>query len=131
MKLVISSTGRGLDSNIEATFHICSFFLILDIEKNTLRALENTTKDRPGEIGATVGQIVSDKGIDAVITADIGPKAFDVFERYGIKVYHGEGIIEEAIRQFKEGRLPEITKAAVLRYTGLKQRKMKTENEKE
>ena len=54
-----------------------------------------------------------------------------MFGRYGIKVYHGEGIIEDATRQFKEGKLPEITKAALLRYTGLKQRKMKTENEKE
>ena len=124
MKIVISADGRGLDSNIDATFHRCSFFLILDIEKNTLRALENTTKDIPGEIGATVGQIVSDQGVDTVITDDIGPKAFDVFDRYGIKVYHGAGIIEDAIRQFKEGRLPEITKAAVQRYTGLKQRKM-------
>ena len=124
MKIAISADGKGLDSNIETTFHRCSFFLVLDIEKNTLIALENTTKDRPGEIGATVGQIVSDKGIDALITADIGPKAFDVFERYGIKVYHGEGIIEAAIQQFKEGRLPEITKAEVLRYAGLKEKKM-------
>lgn len=130
MKIIISADGRNLDSNIDATFHRCSFFLISDIEKNTLIALENTTKDRPGEIGATVGQIVSNEGIDAVLTADIGPKAFEVFERYGIKVYHGEGIIEDAIQQFKEGGLPEITKAAILRYTGLKQRKMKKENVK-
>ena len=130
MKIVISADGSGLESNIEATFHRCSFFLIVDTAANSLRSLVNSTKDRPGEIGATVGQIVSNEGIDAVITTDIGLKAFEMFERYGIKVYLGEGIIEDAIRQFKEGRLTEITKAAVLRYTGLKQRKMKTENEK-
>jgi len=55
----------------------------------------------------------------------------EIFDRYGIKVYHGEGKINHAILKLEEGRLPEITKAAVLRYTGLKQRKMKTETEKE
>ena len=124
MKIVISADGRGLDSNIDTTFHRCSFFLVLNIEENTLIALENTTKDRPDEIGAMVGQIVVNKGVDAVITTNIGPKAFEIFERYGIKVYHGEGIIEDAIRQFKEGRLPEITKAALLRYSGVKKKIM-------
>jgi len=131
MKIAISATGRDIESSIDATFHRCSFFLIVDTEKNTLIALENTKKDNPSEIGAMVGQIVANKGIDAVITTDIGPKAFEMFERYGIKVYWAEGILEDAIRQLEAGGLPEITKAAVLRYTSLKQRKMKTENEKE
>ncbi len=130
MRIVISADGRGIGNSIYTSFHRCSFFLILDTEKNTLMALENTTKDHPGEIGATIGQIVSNQGIDAVITSNIGPKAFEIFDQYGIKVYHGEGIIEDAIQQFKEGRLPEITRGAVLRYTGMKQRKMMTENEK-
>lgn len=131
MKIIISADGRGLESNIDATFHRCSFFLIVDTAANSLRSLVNSTKDRPGEIGATVGQIVSNEGIDAVITTDIGPKAFEIFERYGIKVYQAEGIIEDAIQELKEGRLPEITKAALLRYAGLKRRKMKKEDGKE
>jgi predicted Fe-Mo cluster-binding NifX family protein len=115
MKIVISADGRGLDSKICATFHRCPFFLIKDMEKNSLKALENTTKDRPGEIGATVGQIISNQGIDTVITSDIGPKAFEIFERYAIKVYQAEGIIEDAIRQLEKGKLPEITKATLPR----------------
>jgi predicted Fe-Mo cluster-binding NifX family protein len=128
MKIVISAEGRGIERNIDASFHRCSFFLILDIEKNTLIALENTTKESPSEIGATVGQIISNQGIDAVIASDIGPTAFEIFERYGIKVCHGDGIIEDAVKQFKYGRLPDITKAAIQRYTSLKQSKMKKEN---
>jgi predicted Fe-Mo cluster-binding NifX family protein len=123
MKIVISADGKGLESKIDATFHRCSFFLIVDMEKNSLKALENTTKDHPGEIGATVGQIVSDQGIDAVITTNIGPRAFEIFEQYGIKMYQAEGKIKDAIQQFIEGRLPEVTKATVVRHTGLKKRK--------
>jgi predicted Fe-Mo cluster-binding NifX family protein len=115
VKVVISADGKGLDSKICATFHRCSFFLIVDMEKNSLKALENTIKDHPDEIGATVGQIVSNEGIDAVITTVIGPKAFEIFERYGITVYRAEGIIDDAIQQLEKGKLPEITKATVPR----------------
>ena len=36
MKIAISATGRGLDSNIDAKFERCSFFSILDMERNML-----------------------------------------------------------------------------------------------
>lgn len=115
MKVVISADGRDLDSKICTTFHRCRFFLIVDMEKNLLKPLENTTKDSPGEIGATVGQMVANEGIDAVITTDIGPKAFEIFEQYGITVYRAEGVIEDAIRQLEEEKLPKIAKATVPR----------------
>ena len=132
MKIAISADGRNIEENIVTTFCGCDFFLIVDTKANSQRAVLNQTKGRPSEVGGTAGQLVSNEGIDAVIVSDIGPQALEIFdERYGIKVYHGEGKIKDAIRQLEEGRLPEITKAAVLRYTSLKQRKMKTENEKE
>lgn len=113
MRIVISATGRDLESNIDAIFHRCSFFLIIDMETNSLRALVNTIRDRPSEIGATVGQIAANEGIDAVITANIGPRAFEIFEQYGIKMYQAEGKINDAIKQFTEGKLTKITKPTV------------------
>jgi len=97
--------------------------LIVGTKANSLRVVLNSTKGRPSEVGGTAGQLVSNEGIDAVITADIGLQALEIFERYGIKVYHGEGKIKDAIRQLEALGLPEITKAAVLRYTGLKRKK--------
>ena len=43
MKIAISATGRGLDSNIYAKFERGQFFLIIDIEKNSLLSIENNT----------------------------------------------------------------------------------------
>ena len=123
MKIAISATGRGLDSNIDVKFERCSFFLILDIEKNSLLSFENKTKDRPHEIGGTIGQLIANEGIDTVITSDIGPSAFDIFKRYGIKVYQADGIVEDAVRRLKEGKLAEITKATVPRYSDWKKKK--------
>jgi predicted Fe-Mo cluster-binding NifX family protein len=127
MKIAISADGTNLEENMITTFCGCDFFLIVDMKTNTLRTVVNKTKGRPNEVGGTAGQLVSNQGIDAVITSDIGPQAMEIFEQYGIEVYHGEGKINDAIQQLEKERLPEITKAAVLRYTGLNQRKMKKE----
>ena len=122
MKIAISATGRGLDSKIDAKFERCNFFLIVDIEKNSLLSFENKTKDRPREIGGIIGQLVANEGIDTVITSDIGPSAFDVLKRYGIKVYQAEGIIEYTIQSLKKGKLTELKKATVPRYSDWKKK---------
>ena len=123
MKIAISATGRRLDNNIDTKFERCNFFLIVDIEKNSLLSFENKARDRPHEIGDNIGKLVVNEGIDTVITSDIGPSAFDVLKRYGIKVYHAEGVIEYAIRRLKEGKLTELTKATVPRYSDWKKKK--------
>ncbi|UCF12524.1 MAG: NifB/NifX family molybdenum-iron cluster-binding protein [Thermoplasmatales archaeon] len=117
MKICISSTGNTIEySNIDKTIHRCAFFLIVDRETNSQKAIFNTIRESPSEIGAMVGQIVANEGIDAVITTDIGPRAFEIFKRYGIKVYHAKGKIEDAVKQFEQGKLKEITKATVERF---------------
>ena len=122
MKIAISATGKGLDSNVYTKFERCHFFLILDIKKNSLVPIENKTKDRPHEIGGTIGKLIANEGIDTVITTDIGPSAFEIFERYGIKIYQAEGILEDAIQLLKEGKLAEVTKPTVPRYADWKKK---------
>jgi predicted Fe-Mo cluster-binding NifX family protein len=108
MKIAISSTGRGLDNSIDIKFERCHFFLILDLEKNSLLPIKNKTRDRPHEIGGTIGQLIANQGIDTVITSDIGPKAFEIFKLYGINIYQAKGIVEDAIRLLKEEKLVEL-----------------------
>ena len=117
MKIAISANGRGLDSKIDEKFERCKFFLILDIEKNSLLSFENKTKDRPREIGGTIGPLIAKEGIDTVIASDIGPSAFDIFKVKGIKVYQNRGIVEDAVRLLKEGKLKELTKPTVPMYS--------------
>jgi predicted Fe-Mo cluster-binding NifX family protein len=127
MKIVISATGKDIGSNIDARFGRAPFFLIVDTKTNEKKALVNITRDRPSEIGAAVGQIVANEGIDTVITTNIGPRAFEIFERYAIKIYQAKGKVNDAIRQLEKGKLSEITKATVPRYSSLKLRKMEKE----
>ena len=113
MKVVISATGKDIESEIDTTFHRCPFFLVIDTKNNSLKTLENTSRDRPSEIGATVGQIVANEGIDTVITTNIGPRAFGIFEQYGIKIYQAKGKVNDAIQQLEKGKLSEIRKFTI------------------
>ncbi len=126
MKIAISATGRNVERNMIATFCGCDFFLIIDTKTNSMIAVENENKDIPSEVRGTAEQLVSNagvEGVDAVVASDIGPRALEIFDQHGIKVYQGEGKIKNAIQQLVEGRLPEITKEALQRYMDLKQEK--------
>jgi predicted Fe-Mo cluster-binding NifX family protein len=53
-------------------------------------------------------------GAQAVVTGNVGPKAFRILNAAGIKVYlSAEGTVAEAIRKFKAGELKETTVANV------------------
>ena len=123
MKIVISATGRDKESNIDATFGRAHFFLIVDTKTKKVKVIENKVRDRPNGVGITAVNTVEKEGIDAVITADIGPLAFETFEKSGVKIYKAEGRINDAIQLFEEGKLSEITKATRPKYTGLKQKR--------
>ena len=123
MKIVISATGRDIESDIDAKFGRASFFLIVDTKTKEVKVIENTVRDRSSGVGITAVNTVEKEGIDAVITADIGPLAFEIFEQGGVKIYKAEGKINDAIRLFEEGKLSEITKATRPKYSGLKQKR--------
>ena len=123
MKIVISATGRDIESNIDATFGRALFFLIMDTTTKEVKVIENKARDRPNGVGITAVNTVEKEGINAVITADIGPLAFEIFEQGRVKIYKAEGKINDAIRLFEEGKLSEINKATVPKYTGLKRKR--------
>ncbi len=122
MKIAISATGKDIENNIDATFGRARFFLIMDTTTKEVKVIENKAIDRPNGVGITAVNTVEKERIDAVITAEIGPLAFETFEQSGVKVYKAEGRINDAIQLFEEGKLSEITKATRPKYAGLKLR---------
>jgi predicted Fe-Mo cluster-binding NifX family protein len=120
MIVTISSLGTNLEGKIYSKFERCYFFLIVDLEENTALPMKNISRDRPHEIGGKVGNLIVKLGIDAIITTDIGPSAFRIFKQNNIKIYQSKGIIEDAIKQLKLGKLSEITKATVPSYSNWK-----------
>jgi len=123
MKIAISSTGNNLESELDARFGRCNYFLIVEIENNKIKdfkAIENTAKDQMGGAGIVAGEIVAKQKVDAIITVNLGPRAFSVFEQFKIKIYQGEGKIKNVIQDFLDKKLKELTNATGPQHVGLK-----------
>ncbi|MBW1739033.1 MAG: NifB/NifX family molybdenum-iron cluster-binding protein, partial [Deltaproteobacteria bacterium] len=105
MKIAITSTGPGLDDNVEARFGRCAYFLIIDTDTMQLETIENPNMALGGGAGIQSAQLMSEKGVTTVLTGNCGPNAFNVFGQAGIQVIVGvSGNIRTAVEQFKSGK---------------------------
>ena len=125
MKIAISSTGKTLESDIDARFGRCEYFLIVEIDKKkkeikNFKAIENTAKAQMGGAGISAGEIVANEKVDAIITTNLGPRAFSVFKQFKTKVYSREGKIKDVVQSFIDNKLEELTNATGPQHVGLK-----------
>ncbi len=103
MKICITSQGATLDSQVDPRFGRCQYFLYIDTETNAFDAVENPHKDGGGA-GIQVGQVMSEQKVEAVLTGNVGPNAFQVLNTANIKVVTGtSGTVQEAFDAFKQG----------------------------
>ena len=123
MKIAISSTGNNLESEVDARFGRCNYFLIVETKNDKIKgfkAIENPGKDQMGGAGVSAGEIVAKQKVDAIISVNLGPRAFSVFEQFGIKIYHGEGKIKEVVQKLLDKKLEELSNATGPQHRSLK-----------
>jgi len=125
MKIAISSKGNNPESEVDIRFGRCDYFLILDVdEKNkkitNFKAIKNIAQTQTGGAGITAGEIVAKQKVDAIITVNVGPRAYSVFEQFGIKIYQAEGKIKDVVQKFLNGKLKEVNNATGPQHAGLR-----------
>ena len=104
MNIAITSTGSTLESAIDPRFGRAKFFVAVDTETGTFTAHDNRQN-----LQATQGA-----GVQAVISGNVGPKAFRVLNMAGIAVYLcGEGSVADALARFRKGELKAVDAANV------------------
>ena len=114
MKIVISSTGNNIDSNVDPRFGRCINFLIVDTDTMQVEALENSSVHSAHGAGIGAAQKVASLNVETVITGHVGPNAYSALSRTGIKIFTGAvGTVKEAIVQYKEGKLREAINPTV------------------
>lgn len=103
MKIVISSTGPSMSSNVDPRFGRASYLLLVDSETGKLiEAIDNTEqKDSSQGAGIAAAALVADKGAKYILTGVVGPKAMPIIEKAGIMVVpNTKGTIQEAVADF-------------------------------
>jgi len=120
MKIAVTSTGPGLDDNVEARFGRCAYFLVIDTDTKQFEAIENPNIALGGGTGIQSAQLMSEKGVTAVLTGNCGPNAFNVFGQAGIQVIVGiSGQVRDAVEQFNTGDLSSASGPNVASHFGV------------
>ena len=115
MKVVVTSQGSDLNSQVDPRFGRAKNFIVVDTETDEFSVHDNTQNLNAAQgAGIQAGRTVVDLGVAAVITGNVGPKAFTTLQAGNVKLYLGaSGTVKEAVEKFKAGQLQGAEKANV------------------
>jgi len=111
MKIAISSTGEDINNHVTDVFGRCAYFILAEIKDKIIgntELLKNENTKQIGGVGISTAQLVAEKGINVVITKNMGPRAMDVLKQFNIEVYFGDGVIKDVLQSFIDGKLKKI-----------------------
>ena len=114
MKIVVTANGADLDAPASPVFGRCPVYIFVDTETMEFEAVENPAINAAGGAGIQAAQFVVERGARAVVTGNVGPNAFNVFQSAGVPIYpFGGGTVREAAEAFRVGELQSIADANV------------------
>jgi len=120
MKIAISATGPTLDAEVDPRFGRCQYFIIVDPETMQFEAIENSSAMAAGGAGISTAQMIAGKGVQAVMTGNCGPNAYQVLSAAGIQVITGvSGKVKDAIQSYKSGQFQASSEPNVPDHFGM------------
>lgn len=109
MKVVLTSTGDSLESEIDPRLGRCKYFIVYDTDEESFTVMDNKQNmELPSGAGVQAAQNIISSKAKAVITPNCGPKAFRSLSAAGIKIYSCKVTnVKDVIEDFKAGKLQE------------------------
>jgi len=112
MKIAVSASGKNLDSMLDPRMGRCECFLLIDSDTMDFQVLENGAVNASGGAGIQAAQTLLDAQVEAVITGNVGPNAWEILEAAGVKVYRSNiTTVEKVFQAWKAGELEVINQA--------------------
>jgi len=106
LKVAVSATGPSLDASVDPRFGRCAYFVIVDTDTMQFEAIPNSAQYAGGGAGIQAAQTVASKGVQVVLTGNVGPNAYQALTSAGIQIVTGAyGTVREAVRKYKSGEL--------------------------
>lgn len=108
MKVAVPATlPEPQSALVDERFGRAPYFLIHDSESKTWEVLENDVVHQPAQgAGVHSAELLSRRGVQAVVAPHCGPKAFNVLQGANIKVYLAtSGTVMNAVEQCLSGGL--------------------------
>ena len=106
MKVVVTSATPSLDGIVDPRFGRCAYFLVVETNDMSVKAIENRSNPLGGGAGIQSARLIADQGVQAVLTGNCGPNAHEALTAAGIQVIVGcSGPVASALERFKAGAL--------------------------
>lgn len=119
MKVVVTAQGTDLDSMSSPVFGRCPALVIIDTETMEHEGIANPGVAAGSGAGIQAAQFVIDRGVQAVLSHDVGPNAFAVLEAAGVPVYRiDRGTVRQAVEAFVAGTLPHLDSSTTGTHRG-------------
>ena len=117
MKIAVTSYGKDLTSEVDRSFGRAKWFVVIDVETGSSEAYSNEQNVNAAQgAGIQSARNISDLGVEAVITGNVGPKAFRTLTAASVKMYIFDKNVKtvgKAFMEWKAGNLEEVTQATV------------------
>ena len=115
MKVAISAQGRDLDSPVDLRFGRAPYLLLVDTETEEVEVIDNAGGvGAPQGAGIQAASAIAATSTAAVISGNVGPKAYATLEKAGIAVYTCDQVsVREALGRFTRGELTRQSSASV------------------
>jgi len=120
MKVAISAGGTTLDAEVDPRFGRCQNFIIVDPDTMEFEAMENSSATAAGGAGISAAQMVAGKEVQAVLTGNCGPNAYQVLSAAGIQIVTGvSGKVRDAVQGYREGKFQASAQPNVADHFGM------------
>jgi len=117
--VAITSQGRDLDSPLDHRFGRCPYFLLVEPATCKFEIIENQSADLAEGAGTQAAQIMINHRVEAVLTGNMGPNAFQAMQAAGIAVFTSlSGSVKAAMEQYRQGKLVPGKEANVAGHHG-------------
>lgn len=120
MKIAVTATGTGLDAPASPIFGRSQYMALVETGTMECESLANPAISAPGGAGIQAAQFLAGHGVQALVTGNIGPNAFQVFNAANIPVYLFNGsTVREAVQAFTSGELSETQGPSARSHSGM------------
>jgi predicted Fe-Mo cluster-binding NifX family protein len=120
VKICVTASGNTLGASIDPRFGRAAYLTIVDSQSMAFETILNAAAGTMGGAGIQAAQTLTKKGVDVLITGNVGPNAFQALSAAGIKIVTGaSGTVREVVEKHKRGELSETGAPTVKGHFGM------------
>lgn len=111
MKIAVTAEdNNGFESKVNTHFGRSPYFAIVDTDTDEIELVKNEAARASGGAGVSAAQLISDRGVEALLSGSVGPKAYTALSSGNIDMYiTKDNTVKQAVKSFEEGSLSQLT----------------------